>query len=168
MLSMLTFCRPGEIRHCEWDEIDFQNKEWRIGSEKMKMRRDHIIPLSTQSLSVLDRIKEVSGRGQYVFPSARTPDGSRPMSDIAVLAAIRRMGYGKTEMTAHGFRSMASTLLYEHDWPGDVIEMQLAHQERNKVKAAYNRAQFLDKRKEMMQWWADYPDKLKNDTPHLP
>jgi integrase len=162
ILSALTFCRPGEIRHCEWSEIDLTNKEWRISGEKMKMRRDHIVPLSTQSLSVLERMKEISGKGQYVFPSARTPDGSRPMSEIAVLAAIRRMGYEKNEMTAHGFRSMASTLLYEHGWPGDVIEIQLAHQERNKVKAAYNRAQFLDKRREMMQWWADYLDELKS------
>jgi integrase len=164
MLSALTFCRPGEIRHCEWCEIDFTNKEWRIGSVKMKMRRDHIVPLSTQSLAVLERMMEISGNGQYVFPSVRTPDGSRPMSDIAVLAAIRRMGYEKDEMTAHGFRSMASTILHDHNWPGEVIEVQLAHQEQNKVKAAYNRAQYLDKRREMMQWWADHLDELKKGS----
>jgi integrase len=163
-LSALTFCRPGEIRHCEWREINFKTMEWRIDAAKMKMRRDHIVPLAKQAVDILQRAERISGGGRYVFPSARTPDGSRAMSEIAVLAALRRMGYTKEEMTAHGFRAMASTLLYEHNWPSEVIELQLAHSEKNKVKAAYNRAQFLDKRREMMQWWADFLDELREVT----
>ena len=152
--------RPGELRNAEWSEIDFDKKQWKIPTEKMKMRRDHIVPLSKQVVAIFKEIQPLTGKWKYVFPSLRTKD--RPISNVTVLAALRRMGYTKEEMTAHGFRAMASTLLHENGFESAVIEIQLAHAERNKVKAAYNHAEYLDKRTEMMQWWADYLDKLKN------
>lgn len=156
----LTFVRPGELRHAEWEEINLDEAVWKIPAEKMKMRSVHIVPLSKQAISVLDEIKPLTGNGKYVFPSLRS--GSRPMSDNTILAALRRMGYAKEEMTGHGFRGMSSTLLHEKGWATDVIERQLAHAESNSVKAAYNHAQHLPERKKMMQWWADYLDDLKN------
>lgn len=160
--SILTFARPGEIRHAEWTEVDLNAAEWRIPAAKMKMRRLHIVPLSTQTLEVLRKIKAITGHGQYVFPSIRAvATGNVPMSENTIIAALRRMGYGKEEMTAHGFRSMASTLLHEQGWPSDAIERQLAHVEGNAVKAAYNYAEHLPERKKMMQAWADWLDELK-------
>ena len=157
-LSPLVFVRPGELRQAEWSEIDLDNAEWRIPPEKMKMRVVHIVPLSTQAIEVLKQIQPLTGRDKYVFPSNRTI--TRPMSDNTVNAALRRMGYTKDEMTAHGFRSMASTILNEQGWNRDAIERQLAHSEKDGVRAAYNYAQHLPIRKEMMQAWADYLDKL--------
>jgi integrase len=157
----LTFVRPGELRHAEWGEIDLEASEWRIPAEKMKMRSPHIVPLSRQAVTVLKKIQPLTGQARYVFPSERTH--SRPMSENTVNAALRRMGYTKEELTGHGFRSMASTLLHEQGWRSEVIERQLAHQERNKVKAAYNHAEHLSERKKMMQTWADYLDRLKED-----
>lgn len=155
----LVFVRPGELRHAEWTEFDIDLAEWKIPAEKMKMKRPHIVPLSRQAVAVLRDIAPVTGRGRYVFPSLRT--GDRPMSENTVLAALRRLGYSKEEMTGHGFRAMASTLLYEKGWSSDVIERQLAHIEKNSVKAAYNYAQHLPERREMMQVWADYLDALE-------
>jgi integrase len=155
----LVFVRPGELRHAEWSEIDFDRCEWRIPPDKMKMKQAHIVPLSKQSMEVLREIHRITGRGRYLFPSIRT--NSRPMSENTILAALRRMGYEKNEMTGHGFRAMASTLLHEQGWPSDVIERQLAHSERNSIKAAYNHAQHLPERRRMMQAWANYLDKLK-------
>lgn len=157
-LAPLVFVRPGELRHAEWTEIDFDKREWRIPGEKMKMKELHIVPLSHQAVEILQSIHPLTGIGKYVFPSIRS--NSRPMSENTVNAALRRIGYSKEEMTGHGFRSMASTLLHEHGWPQQVIERQLAHAERNKVAAAYNFAEHLPKRKEMMNWWADYLDEL--------
>jgi integrase len=162
-MSALTFVRPGELRHMEWSEIDLDAAEWRIIGEKMKMERPHIVPLSRQAVELLRQLREVTGHGRYAFPSFRTPAGDRPMSEPAITAALRRLGYSKEEMTAHGFRAMASTTLYEKGWPGDAIERQLAHVESNSVKAAYSHAQFMDVRREMMQWWADYLDKLREE-----
>ncbi|MCG8053847.1 MAG: tyrosine-type recombinase/integrase [Candidatus Thiodiazotropha endolucinida] len=159
-LAPLVFVRPGELRHAEWSEIDFAKAEWRIPAEKMKMRTVHIVPLSRQALKILQELQAITGRSAYVFPSIRT--NRRPMSDNTVNAALRRMGYTKEEMTGHGFRSIASTLLHEQGWPSDVIERQLAHQERNSVKAAYNYAEYLPERRKMMQAWADFLDCLKN------
>jgi integrase len=158
-LAPLVFVRPGELRHAEWSEIDFDRCEWRIPPDKMKMKQAHIVPLSKQSMEVLREIHRITGRGRYLFPSIRT--NSRPMSENTILAALRRMGYEKNEMTGHGFRAMASTLLHEQGWPSDVIERQLAHSERNSIKAAYNHAQHLPERRRMMQAWANYLDKLK-------
>ena len=141
----LTFVRPGELRHAEWVEINIEEQVWKIPAEKMKMRSVHIVPLSRQAIVVLEEILPLTGDGKYVFPSLRT--GSRPMSENTVLAALRRMGYAKEEMTGHGFRGMASTVLHEKGWSTDVIERQLAHAESNSVKAAYNHAQHLPERR---------------------
>jgi len=159
-LAPLVFVRPGELRHAEWTEIDLDNAEWRIPAEKMKMKDPHIVPLSKQAVEVLCEIQPITGQARYVFPSIRT--NSRPMSDNTVLAALRRMGYTKEEMSGHGFRAMASTVLHELGWPSDIIERQLAHAERNSIKAAYNHAQHLPERRKMMQAWADYLDGLRD------
>ncbi len=161
-LAPLVFVRPGELRHAEWNEIDLEKAEWRIPAEKMKMKDPHIVPLSTQAVEILKKIEPITGKGRYVFPSIRT--NLRPMSENTILAALRRMGYTKEEMTGHGFRAMASTLLHEQGWLSDIIERQLAHAERNNVKAAYNYAQYLPERRRMMQAWADYLDKLKDSN----
>ena len=158
-LAPLVFVRPGELRHAEWSEIDLDKAEWRIPAAKMKMREQHIVPLSRQAVAILRELHPLTGNGRYVFPSVRT--SARPMSENTVLAALRRMGYTKDEMTGHGFRSMASTLLNEMGWNRDAIERQLAHAERNAVRAAYNFAEFLPERRRMMQAWADYLEKLK-------
>jgi len=158
-LAPLVFVRPGELRHAEWVEIDLDKAEWRIPAEKMKMKNPHIVPLSTQAVEILNEIQPITGEGRYVFPSVRTY--SRPMSNNTVLAALRRMGYTKEEMSGHGFRAMASTVLHEQSWPSDIIERQLAHAERNSIKAAYNHAQHLPERRKMMQAWADYLDTLR-------
>ena len=158
MFSALTFCRPGEVRHAEWSEIDLDRQEWRIPAEKMKMRRAHIVPLATQTLKLLEELRELTGTGGWLFPSARN-DG-RPMSENTIRMGLRTMGYANGEMTPHGFRAMASTLLNENGFPPDVIERQLAHVEGNAVRAAYNHAEYLPERRRMMQWWADYLDEL--------
>jgi integrase len=160
-LAPLFFVRPGELRKAEWCEFDFEKSEWRIPADKMKMRVTHIVPLATQAISVLTELKTLTGHGAYVFPSIRT--FSRPMSDNTVLGALRRLGYSKDEMTGHGFRSMASTLLNEQGWNRDAIERQLAHAERNNIRAAYNYAEYLPERRKMMQHWADYLDSLINE-----
>jgi integrase len=157
-LAPLVFVRPGELRKAEWSEFNFETAEWRIPPEKMKMRITHIVPLSTQALVILREIQALTSNGKYVFPSLRTL--SRPMSNNAVLGALRRLGYTKDEMTGHGFRSMASTLLNEQGWNRDAIERQLAHAERNNIRAAYNYAEYLPERRKMMQHWADYLDTL--------
>jgi len=157
-LAPLVFLRPGELRHAEWADIDFDKSELRIPAAKMKMKALHIVPLSTQSVAALREVQKATGNGRYVFPSVRTSD--RPMSENTVNAALRRLGYTTDEMTGHGFRSMASTLLNEQGWNRDAIERQLAHGERNAVRAAYNYAEFLPERRKMMQAWADYLDSL--------
>lgn len=164
----LVFVRPGELRHAEWAEftLDGDNPEWRIPAAKMKARDMHIVPLSVQAVAVLREIKPVTGSGRYVFPGERT--SARPMSENTVLAALRRMGYSKGEMTGHGFRSVASTLLHERGYPSHVIEAQLAHAERNAVKAAYNRAAYLTERRKLMQDWADYLDGLRQGADVIP
>lgn len=158
-LAPLVFVRPGELRHAEWNEFNLTTGEWRIPAEKMKMRVMHIVPLSKQSIEILREIRALTGDGKYVFPSVRS--SKRAMSENTVLAALRRLGYTSDEMTGHGFRSMASTLLNEQGWNPDAIERQLAHGERNSVRAAYNYAEYLPERKKMMQQWADYLEKLK-------
>ncbi len=164
-LAPLTFVRPGELRHAEWSEINLDKAEWKIPAEKMKMRTTHIVPLSLQAITVLGEIKPLTGNSKYVFPSLRS--GTRPMSNNTILAALRNMGYGKDEMTGHGFRAMASTILHEQGWPSDIIERQLAHAERNNIKAAYNHAQHLPERRRMMQKWADYLDSLKGNQRNI-
>ncbi len=163
LLGILTFVRPGELRTAEWEEFDMEAAEWRIPAAKMKMKRIHIVPLAEQAIAILRQIQPVTGQGKYVFPSVRSRD--RAMSENTVTAALRRMGFTREEMTAHGFRGMASTLLHENGFKSDVIEAQLAHAQRNKVKAAYNHAEYLLERAEMMNWWADYLDELRSSKP---
>ena len=173
-LAPLVFVRPGELRRAQWPEIDLHEAEWRIPAHRMKMREPHIVPLSRQSVDILRELEPLTNRvlslkpdaPSFVFPSARS--AARPMSENAVLAALRRMGYTKDEMTGHGFRSMASTLLHERGWNHQVIERQLAHAERNAVSAAYNFAEHLPERRKMMQAWADYLDALKGDAQVIP
>ena len=157
-LAPLFFVRPGELRKAEWAEFNLDGAEWRIPAERMKMREQHIVPLSSQALAILKELQPITGKGRYVFPGART--NGRPMSENTVNAALRRLGYASDEMTGHGFRSMASTLLNEQGWHRDAIERQLAHAERNAVRAAYNYAEHLPERRRMMQAWADYLDAI--------
>lgn len=158
-LLILTFVRSGEIRGAKWEEIDFDKAIWRIPEERMKMSSPHIVPLAKQSIEILNQIKQISGGNNwgYIFPSMKQPN--RIMSENTFLRAIEVLGY-KTITTAHGFRSTASTILNENGFKSDVIERQLAHCERDQVRAAYNYAEYLSDRKEMMQWWADHIDSL--------
>jgi integrase len=158
-LAPLVFVRPGELRGAEWSEIDLGAAEWRIPAARMKMGQDHIVPLSRQAVEVLHQQQAIFGRGRFVFPSVR--GDSRPISNNTLNSALRGLGYAKGEMTGHGFRTTASTLLHEQGFDTDVIERQLAHTEGNKTKAAYNRAAHLPERRKMMQAWADYLDKLR-------
>ena len=158
-LSALTFCRPGEIRQAEWSEFDIDQAIWRIPADKMKMKAPHLVPLSKQVLELLEELRPLSGKSQYLFPSVRSR--KQCMSANTVNSALRRLGYSNDQMTAHGFRSMASTRLNEMSWNHDAIERQLAHAERDQVRSAYNYAQHLDIRAEMMQHWADYLDGIR-------
>ncbi|RWD88858.1 integrase arm-type DNA-binding domain-containing protein [Mesorhizobium sp.] len=160
-LMAMLFPRPGELRAAEWEEFDFESAVWIIPEARMKMRRPHRVPLARQAVSVLTSLREISGGGSLLFPSVRSD--SRPISDNTLNAALRRMGYGKEEATAHGFRATASTLLNEcGKWHPDAIERQLAHIENNDVRRAYARAEHWEERVKMMQWWADYLDELES------
>jgi integrase len=162
-LAPLLFVRPGELRQAEWEEIDLEAAEWNIPAKKMKTRQAHSVPLSRQALEILQELKPLTGAGRYVFPSARTV--LRPMSNNAVLGALRRMGIGKDEMSGHGFRAMARTILDEVlQVRVDYIEHQLAHAVKDPNGRAYNRTAFLEQRREMMQTWADYLDGLKKEA----
>jgi len=162
-LAPLVFVRPGEIRKAEWIEFDLEHAEWRIPAAKMKMPRLHRVPLSKQALAIIRDLQPLSGRGRWLFPSVRST--SRPMSENTLNAALRRLGYSKEEMCAHGFRGMASTRLNEMGrWSPDAIERQLAHQESNDVRRAYmHGAEFWPERVRMMQAWADYLEELKDE-----
>jgi integrase len=159
-LIALTFVRPGELRHAEWKEFDTRGAVWKIPAHKMKMPRPHMVPLSRQALAIVADIRQVTGTSPFLFPQIRS--WHRPISDGTLNAALRRLGYDKTQVTAHGFRSTASTLLNESRlWHHDAIERQLAHQDGDDVRAAYNSAEYWDERVRMMQWWADYLDELR-------
>lgn len=158
-LAPLLFVRPGELRQAEWSEVDLENAEWNILAAKMKMREPHLVPLSRQAVAILKELKLHTGQGKFLFPCARSRH--RPMSNNAVLAALRRMGYTRDEMTGHGFRAMARTILDEVlGVRPDYIEHQLAHAVRDPLGRAYNRTKHLPERREMMQRWADYLDEL--------
>lgn len=166
-LAPLLFVRPGELRHAEWSEIDLDKAVWNIPGEKMKLREPHIVPLSRQAVEILQELYPLTGSGRYVFPSARS--SVRPLSENAVLAALRRMGYSREEMTGHGFRVMARTMLDEilHENPY-VIEAQLAHKVPDRLGRAYNRTVHLAERTQMMQRWSDYLDTLKAGAGIIP
>ncbi len=152
-LLMLTMTRPGEVRFARWDEFDLDRAEWRIPAERMKMRAPHIVPLSRQALTVLNELRQLTGHCELLFPSERKL--TNPMSENTLSYAMGRMGYAGIA-TPHGFRALASTTLNEEGFDPDVIERQLAHAERNKVRAAYHRAEYLDDRRKLLQWLADF------------
>jgi integrase len=160
-LIALTFVRPGELRHAEWKEFDIPNAVWNISAEKMKMDRPHKVPLSRQAIAVIEGLSPITGGSRYLFPQIRS--WHRPISDGTLNAALRRLDYRKDQMTAHGFRSTASTLLNEsRQFSGDAIERQLAHQEEDDTRAAYNFAEFWDERVKMMRWWGNHLDELRS------
>jgi integrase len=167
-IAPFVFVRPGELRHAEWSEFDLDGGEpqWRIPAEKMKMGEQHIVPLAKQVVKLLRELNALTGKGTYLFPALTTT--RRCMSENTVNLALRRMGYTNEEMTGHGFRSMASTCLNEEGWHPDLIELQLAHAERNTIRAAYNKAQRLPERRRMMQVWADYLDGLREGANVVP
>jgi integrase len=166
-LATMFFVRPGELRNAEWTEFDIDAGIWSIPGSKMKMKQAHIVPLARQAVEILKSLQPLTGQGRYLFPSHRS--SQRPMSNNAILAALRRMGYSKDEMTGHGFRAMARTILDEvlHVRP-DFIEHQLARAVRDPNGRAYNRTAHLEERKKMMQQWSDYLDGLKAGAKILP
>ncbi|MDX8000216.1 DUF4102 domain-containing protein [Xenorhabdus sp. Reich] len=157
-LQMITGVRPGELRKAEWSEIDFNKSQWEIPAEKMKMRRPHIVPLSKQAVDILEQMKPVTGQGKYLFPG-RT-NQSQPMSEMALNVLIRRIGYAG-RVTGHGFRHTMSTILHEQGYNTAWIETQLAHVDKNSIRGTYNHAQYLEGRREMLQWYADYMELLE-------
>jgi integrase len=166
-LSPHVFVRPGELRQAEWSEIGFDAAVWRIPAARMKKRREHVVPLSRQSLAILSAARELTGGGHLVFPALGKRN--RPMSENTANAALRRMGFGPDEMTAHGFRAMASTLLNESGhWSPDAIERALAHKDSDQVRAAYHRGAHWKERVAMAQWWSDYLDTLRNGAQVVP
>lgn len=152
---MLTMTRPGEVRFARWDELDMERLEWRIPAERMKMRAAHIVPLSRQAVAILDELRLLTGHRELLFPGERSP--AKPISENTLCYAMGRMGYAGIA-TPHGFRALASTVLNEEGFDPDVIERQLAHAERNKVRAAYHRAEYLDDRRKLLQWLSDFYD----------
>ena len=166
-LAPLVFVRPGELRHAEWSEIDLDAAQWNIPGDKMKGGLPHLVPLSTQAVSILEELKPLTGEGKYVFPSLGS--GVRAMSENTVLAALRRLGYTKEQMTPHGFRAMARTILDEVlQAKPELIEHQLAHQVRDPLGRAYNRTSHLEERRTMMQRWADYLDGIRQGATIIP
>jgi len=166
-IAPLVFVRPGELRHMEWTELDFENAQWNIPAGKMKMKEPHLVPLSTQAIEILKELQGLTGTSRYCFPSGRSFD--RALSDNAILSALRRMGYAKDEMSGHGFRAMARTILDEVlQVRPDFIEHQLAHAVRDPNGRAYNRTAHLNERRKMMQQWADYLDQLRVGAKVLP
>jgi integrase len=158
-LIILTFVRTGELRGASWEEFDVDQAEWRIPAERMKMRSPHIVPLSPQALAVIEELRLLTGQFDLVFPSQR--DQQRPISENTLLYALYRLGYHK-RATVHGFRALASTILNETGFRPDVIERQLAHVERNKVRAAYHRSEYLEERQKMMDWWGSCIESMAN------
>lgn len=158
--------RPRDLRLAEWREFDFDEAVWSIPASRMKMRRPHAVPLASQAIEKLRELEAITGDGAYLFPSVR--DENRPMSNAAMITALRTMGYSQEEMSAHGFRASASTLLNESGkWNPDAIERQLAHVDGNDVRRAYARGEYWDERVRMMTWWADHLDELKGGTGEL-
>lgn len=158
-LSPIVMLRPGEVRKGLWSEIEWESKLWRKTTGTMKKRRIHLVPLPDQAVEILRELQAITGEGERIFPGERDP--RRPMSENTVRVAMRRMGFTNEDITPHGLRGTAKTLLSEMGYPDEVTEAQLAHLDQNKTRAAYNHAEYLDQRREMMQAWADYLDRLK-------
>ena len=166
-LTPHVFVRPGELRRAEWQEFDLDKAIWTIPAEKMKMRDPHVVPLSKQSIALLESAKAISVGQRYVFSSLYP--GKRPMSENTIDAALRRLGYSGKEMTAHGFRAMASTLLNESGkWSPDAIERALAHKDSNAIRGTYHRGAHWQERLKMSQWWSDYLDRLRDGNKVIP
>lgn len=166
-LAPHVFVRPGELRHAEWNEFDFEGALWTIPAGKTKMRKDHLVPLSRQTIAILEDLRTLTGPDGYVFPSIRSR--KRPMSDNTINAGLRRLGYSTDEMTAHGFRAMASTLLNESGkWHPDAIERALAHGDSDRIRAAYHRGAHWKERVAMAQWWSDHLDQLRKGAEVVP
>lgn len=163
-LQMLcyVFTRPTELRLAEWKEIQWEDRLWAIQAARMKMRQDHLVPLSTQVINLLTVLKNYTGKSQYLLTCK--PDGSQPISDMTFNRALKAMGYTADQVTPHGLRSMASTLLNQQGFRSDWIERELAHEDVNKIRAIYNRAAYLEQRRTMMQAWADYLDDLRESA----
>lgn len=155
-LAALFFVRPGELRTAAWDDVEWDTATWRVPAEKMKMKRPHSVPLSRQALDVLRELRGITGEAPWLFPARG--DKARHEGPRALSTALRSLGYGPDVMSAHGFRAMAATSLSEMGWPSEVIERQLAHVDKNRVRAAYQRSELLGERRKMMQAWADYLD----------
>ncbi len=151
--QLLTISRPAEAAEARWDEIDFDAKEWKVPAARMKMNRDHTVPLSDEAITILEMMKPLSGNREFIFPSRIKPNQS--MNSQTVNAALKRAGFGGV-LVSHGLRSIASTALNEQGFPPDVIEAALAHVDKNEVRRAYNRSDYLEQRRPMMQWWADF------------
>ncbi len=158
-LLLLTLQRPGEVRQARWEEFDLKAKLWHIPQERMKMRREHLVPLSKQAIEVLKTIQSISGKYEVLFPSAIST--KRPMSDVSMIKMMKKFSEGK--MTPHGVRHLGSTILNENGFQGDWVERQLSHIEENKIRGTYNKAEYLTQRTTMMQWWADYLEKSYNE-----
>ena len=161
MWQLLTITRPAEAAEARWDEIDFSAKEWKIPAARMKMNRDHTVPLSDEALSILEMMKSLSGGREFIFPSRIKP--TQPMNSQTVNAALKRAGLGGV-LVSHGLRSIASTALNEEGFPPDVIEAALAHVDKNEVRRAYNRSDYLEQRRPMMQWWAYFVKKADSGS----
>ncbi|URW82168.1 tyrosine-type recombinase/integrase [Alcaligenes sp. DN25] len=161
-LMAMTFVRTSELISARWEEFDLDTARWDIPAERMKMKMPHVVLLSRQAVQLLRTLHTLTGHRELLFPGERKHQ--KPMSNNTILKALERMGY-KGRMTGHGFRGIASTVLHEHGWPHEHIEMQLAHQERDDTSAAYNHAQYLKQRAEMMQWWSDYLEKCNAEEP---
>jgi integrase len=157
-LMALTFVRTAELIGARWDQFDIEARRWNIPAERMKMKTPHIVPLATHTVEILELLKQLSGGGELLFPGERDPE--KPMSNMTILEALKRMGYSGVQ-TGHGFRGIASTILHEHGWPHDHIELQLAHAARNAVSASYNHALYLEPRARMMEAWSDYIDQAQ-------
>jgi len=151
-LLILTGVRPGELRQAEWQEFDFERKVWNVPAERMKMRRPHLVPLSSQAIDLLNQLKPMTGAGELLFPGRNNPN--KPMSDMALTVLVRRIGYAG-RVTGHGFRHTMSTILHEQGFNSAWIELQLAHVDKNSIRGTYNHAQYLEGRREMMQWYGN-------------
>ena len=166
-LLILTFLRPGELRNGRWDEIDEKKAEWRIPKERMKGRKGqqhpHVVPLSNRAMAVLKELHEITGKAELLFPGERGV--SKPISDVTLLKALKIMGYvGDKKIVPHGMRHTASTILHESGFKTEVVEAQMAHKDKNRVRATYNHALYLEERKQMMGWWADFLDAAAQDN----
>ncbi len=161
MWQLLTITRPAEAAEARWDEIDFDASEWKIPAARMKMNRDHTVPLPDGAIAILEMMKSLSGGREFIFPSRIKP--TQPMNSQTVNAALKRAGLGGV-LVSHGLRSIASTALNEQGFPPDVIEAALAHIDKNEVRRAYNRSDYLEQRRPMMQWWADFVSKADSGS----